>query len=397
MTRIEGWADEGWGKVADAFRANFDEHGELGAAFGLYVDGKPVVDLWGGIADKATGRSWDEDTIVLVMSTSKGATAICANMLVERGQLDLDAPVVTYWPEFGAAGKSEIKVRWLLTHQAGLPLVDATLTLEEACAWEPVIHALERQAPLWEPGTAHAYHALTYGFLVGEVVRRVTGTTLGGFLRENVAEPLGLKAWIGLPADQEKRVARLEASPPPTDPAIIAMMERMSGPDSVMGRALTLGGAVPPGLVTEEGGLNAPMARAAEFPAANMVIDARSLARMYAATIGTVDGCRLLSPETMARAAALQTAESIPFGLPPEMQGFAMQFGLGFMTQSMMMPGLGPRSFGHPGAGGSLGFADPEAGVGFGYVMNQMGGVGGGGGDPRVSGLLDAVKSCRST
>src|SRR5579862_9889914 len=147
MTKIEGWADEGWGKVADAFQANFDEHGELGAAVGLYVDGASVVDLWGGIADKSSGRSWDEDTIVLVMSTSKGATAICANMLVERGELDLDAPVVTYWPEFGAEGKSGIKVRWLLTHQAGLPLIDTPLTLEEACAWEPVIHALERQAP----------------------------------------------------------------------------------------------------------------------------------------------------------------------------------------------------------------------------------------------------------
>ncbi len=395
MTKIEGTADEGWGKVADAFQTNFDEHGELGAAVGLYVDGKSVVDLWGGVADQASGRSWDEDTIVLVMSTSKGATAICANMLVERGELDLDAPVVTYWPEFGAEGKSGIKVRWLLTHQAGLPLIDTPLTLEEACAWEPVIHALERQAPLWEPGTAHAYHALTYGFLVGEVVRRITGKSLGRFLRDDVAQPLGLNVWIGLPAEQEKRVARLEAQPPPTDPAIIAMMAEISGPDSVLGRSLTLGGAIPAGLVTEDGGLNAPMARAAEFPAANMVIDARSLARMYAATVGTVDGCRLLQPESVVRASTVQTTDSIPFGLPAEMQGFAMQFGLGFMPQSMMMPGLGPHSFGHPGAGGSLGFADPDAGVGFGYVMNQM--AGGMGGDPRVAGLLEAIQSCLST
>jgi CubicO group peptidase (beta-lactamase class C family) len=394
MTKVQGWADESWGKVADAFQTNFDEHGELGAAVGLYVDGTSVVDLWGGIADKSTARPWNEDTIVLVMSTSKGATAICANMLAERGELDLDAPVVTYWPEFGAEGKTGIKVRWLLTHQAGLPLVDTALTLEEACAWEPVIQALERQAPLWEPGTAHAYHALTYGFLVGEVVRRVTGETLGQFLRHNVAEPLALDAWIGLPADQEHRVARLEAQPPPTDPAVLAMMAQISGPDTVLGRSLTLGGALPV-LVTEDGGLNAPMAREAEFPAANMVIDARSLARMYAATIGTVDGCRLLAPETVTRAATVQTTDSTPFGLPPEMQGFAMQFGLGFMPQSMMMPGLGPRSFGHPGAGGSLGFADPDAGVGFGYVMNQMAGAMGG--DPRVMGLLDAIKSCLST
>jgi CubicO group peptidase (beta-lactamase class C family) len=177
--------------------------------------------IWGGVADTLTGRSWTGDTIVLVMSTTKGATAICANMLVERGQLDLDAPVVTYWPEFGAAGKEHIKVRWLLTHQAGLPFVDGPLTFEEACAWEPVIHALERQPPLWEPGTAHAYHAVTYGFLVGEVVRRISGISLGQFFRREVADPLALDAWIGLPAAQDHRAARLVAPPPPTDPAPI--------------------------------------------------------------------------------------------------------------------------------------------------------------------------------
>jgi CubicO group peptidase (beta-lactamase class C family) len=393
VTKVEGRTDEGWGKVADAFQTNFDEHGELGAGVSVYAGGQPVVDLWGGVADTLTGRSWTGDTIVLVMSTTKGATAICANMLVERGQLDLDAPVVTYWPEFGAAGKEHIKVRWLLTHQAGLPFVDGPLTFEEACAWEPVIHALERQPPLWEPGTAHAYHAVTYGFLVGEVVRRISGISLGQFFRREVADPLALDAWIGLPAAQDHRAARLVAPPPPTDPAIIAMMQQMSGPDSVMGRALTLGGAIPVGLVGQEGGLNSPMARAAEFPAANMVTDARSVARMYAATVGTIDGHRLLAPDTVVRAATVQTADSIPFGLPAGMEGFAMQFGLGFMPLTMMMPGLGPHSFGHPGAGGSLGFADPDAEVGFGYVMNQMGGMGGGA-DPRVAGLLDAVKSC---
>ena len=183
-TLVQGHVEEGWGKVADAFRANFEGNpGEVGAACCVYVDGRPVVDLWGGLADREANRPWDKDTIVAVASTTKGATAICAHLLVQRGELDLDAPVVKYWPEFGAAGKEHIPVRWLLSHQAGLPVVDGPLTFEEACAWHPVIRALEAQKPEWEPGTEHVYHSVTFGFLVGELVRRITGKSLGTLLR----------------------------------------------------------------------------------------------------------------------------------------------------------------------------------------------------------------------
>jgi CubicO group peptidase (beta-lactamase class C family) len=174
-----------------------------------------VVDLWGGLADREKNRPWERDTVVGVASTTKGATAMCAHLLVQRGQLDLDAPVIRYWPEFGAAGKEKIPVRWLLSHQAGLPYVDTPVTFEEACAWDPLIRALEVQKPLWTPGTEHLYHAMTYGFLVGEVVRRITGRSLGTFFAEEIARPLGLSAWIGLPEEIEPRLARIEAAPFP--------------------------------------------------------------------------------------------------------------------------------------------------------------------------------------
>src|SRR2546421_8264109 len=195
---IEGQVDAKFKGVRDAFAANFADHGEVGAGVALYVDGRKVVDLWGGVADGETGRPYAEDTLQLVFSTTKGATAICANLLAQRGELDVDAPVATYWPEFATAGKESIPVRWLLCHKAGLPAVDGTMSTEDALAWDPVIRALERQQPLWEPGTAHGYHATTYGWLVGEVVRRISGKSLGRFFADEVAAPLRLDFRIGL-------------------------------------------------------------------------------------------------------------------------------------------------------------------------------------------------------
>ena len=172
---IGGTVASGFEAVRDAFAQNFEEHGEVGAGYSLYVDGKKVVDLWGGIANVKTGAPYTDDSLQLVFSTTKGATAASANLLAQRGELDIDAPVAKYWPEFAQAGKSEIPVRWLLCHKAGLPTVDAKLTADEVFAWDPIIHTLEVQEPYWEPGTAHGYHAITYGYLVGEVVRRITG------------------------------------------------------------------------------------------------------------------------------------------------------------------------------------------------------------------------------
>ena len=379
---VGGHVEPGFEGVRDTFANNFAEHGEVGATYAFYVDGTRVVDLWGGERPDR-GVPYDGDTLQIVFSSTKGAAAACAHLLAQRGRLDLDAPVVTYWPEFGQAGKDHIPVRWLLSHQAGLPTIDAELSREEALAWEPVIHTLEVQKPYWEPGTAHGYHALTYGYLVGEVVRRVDGRTLGTFFREELAEPLGLDFWIGLPEEYEPHVAPMI----PMGAGDGASLEDLLGADSLMVRALNLNGALAGDLASNA---NQRDFRAAELPAANGVANARSLARLYAALIGGVDGGppeAMLDAEQIGVARALQTS-----GLDQvlSLPGFDVEstIALGFWAASPFAPMGGRHTFGHYGAGGSVGFADPEHHVAGGYVMSKMDmGVSG---DPRSGALIRA-------
>ena len=218
MPQIEGATAPGFDAVREAFATNFTDGAEIGAALSVYLHGEKVVDLWGGVADPQEARPWQRDTLQAVYSTTKGATSACALLLAQRGELDLDAPVAAYWPEFAAEGKRDIPVRWLLTHQAGLPALDRPLALADALAWDPMAEALAAQRPSWIPGTEHGYHALTYGWLVGEVVRRVSGRSLGTFFRTEIAEPLGLDFWIGLPKPEEHRVARIIEPGPDTQP-----------------------------------------------------------------------------------------------------------------------------------------------------------------------------------
>ncbi len=372
MAEIDGEVAPGFEQVREVFQANFDKGTEVGAAFSAYHRGRKVVDLWGGVADAATGTPWGRDTTVLVFSTTKAFTAVCANMLAQAGLLDLDAPVADLWPSFSADGRGEMPVSHLLSHRAGLPWVDAEMTAAEAFSWEPVIRALETQPLAWEPGTAHGYHALTFGWLNGEVIRRVTGETMGTYLRKAVAEPLGLDLWVGLPEEEEHRVASLvhflpegltlddlSAPKDPTAEIIAAFM----GPETDLGKAMFA-----PGFAFANAEVwGSREMRAAEVPAANGVSDARSVARLFAACIGEVDGIRLLSPEQLARATTQHTT-----GPDRIILGLDMQFGLGFMLPSSIMTFGGPRSFGHFGAGGSVGWADPEAELAFGYVMNKM-------------------------
>jgi CubicO group peptidase (beta-lactamase class C family) len=394
---VRGTVADGFEGVRDAFERNFAEHGDVGAGFSLYVEGECVVDLTGGTAGgPGTGdrRPYDDSTLQMVFSTTKGATAICAHLLAQRGELELSAPVASYWPEFAAAGKADIPVSWLLCHKAGLPDVDRSMTVDEALDWQTVTAALAESAPLWEPGTQHGYHAVTYGWLVGEVVRRVSGRSLGTFFRQEVAEPLGLDFWIGLPEDRQDRVAPLIPMGGPSVPALAAeegpssddtpnglieMLNMFLGEGNLAARAL----CAPGGALADQDVWNLPRLRAAEIPAANGVTNAPSVARMYAAVVGEVDGVRLLEPQTVDRAIEIQVegADSVLM--------FPIPFGLGFMRHSEFSPFVGGRSFGHYGAGGSVGFADPDRRIGGAYVMNQMHfGIAG---DPRTAGLLAAV------
>ncbi len=385
MVEINGTVADGFGRVADAFVQNFDDFPELGAGFALVADGELKVDISAGVADKTSGRPWDASTVQLVFSTTKGAAAICVARLVESGKLSYADTVATHWPEFATGGKGEITVAQMMSHQAGLPYVDAPLTIDDILSVGPVVEALAAQMPVWEPGTAHGYHAVTYGWLAGELVRRVDGRSIGTYFAEEVAGPLGLDFWIGLPESEEPRVSMLEAAPPPSDPAELALMMQVMGPGTVGFKALTMNGA----LMAFGGGQNPFNTRevhATEMPAANGITNASSLARMYAATLGEVDGVRLVNDATV----AAMSAEAV--NGPDKALVAETRFGMGFMLNKPLVPLLSPTAFGHAGAGGSLGQADPESGVGYGYVMNQM--MGGIAGDPRTVRLNDAVRSC---
>ena len=379
--KIEGTCDPKFSRVKDAFAENFEKRSEVGAAAAVVLDGKSVVDIWGGHADKAATRPWARDTLVNVYSTTKGVTAICAHRLVDKGLLDIDAPVAKYWPEFAQAGKDKLPVRFLLSHRAGLPAVRKILDGDALFNWTTMTAALAEQEPWWEPGTAHGYHAVTFGWLVGEVIRRITGKTPGVYLRDEIAGPLGLDFHIGLDAKDDARVGGLIPSPPPGpgEPNIFA--EAMKNPESVVAKAF-----MNPPLMGKPGLVNSREWRAAEIPAANGHGTARSLARLYGALArgGELDGVRVMSKDEVAKCSIEQSNG------PDKVLTLNTRFSQGFM---MSQPGadLGPnaKSFGHPGAGGSLGYADPEAKIGFGYTMNKMQAsllI-----DPRATALIEAV------
>jgi CubicO group peptidase (beta-lactamase class C family) len=381
MLTIDGHCDPRFTTVRERFLANFTERGDAGAAVCVYLDGVRVVDCWGGHADAARARPFGPDTIVSVASTTKGMVALCAHMLAERGKLDLDAPVARYWPEFARARKQDIPVRWLLSHRAGLPAIRHPLPAEALFDWSAITGALAEMEPWWKPGTAHGYHAITYGHLVGEVIRRVDGRTVGAFLRDEVAGPLRADFFIGVPPEADARAAEV-LPPPPTGEATI-WDTLLADPESISGRTF-LNPPRTPDLV------NTRAWRAAEIPAANGHASARGVARIYAALArgGELDGVRLLAPPTIERAVEEQSrGRDAVLTLPTR---FAAGFMLG-MPGGIFDCGPGRRTFGHPGRGGSIGFADPDARIGFGYVTNQY--VTGTAQHPdrRVRHLVDAV------
>ena len=368
--QIQGVCDPRFATVREAFAENFTKRGDVGAAVCVYVGGKSVVDLWGGFANTAHTKPWDQNTIVSVASTTKGMTTLCTHMLVERGLLDLDAPVVHYWPEFVQAGKETIPVRWLLSHRAGLPAIRKDMSPQSLYDWSAMTGALAETEPWWEPGTQHGYHALTFGYLVGEVIWRISGKSVGQFLREEVTGPLATDFFIGVPESEDHRAADILPDPPPLPGDTTQWDIIRRDPTSMIGRAFLN----PPRGAAVTG---SRAWRAAEIPAANGHTTARALARIYGTLAhgGTLDGVHLLHPATINAAIVEQACG------PDAIVPFPTRFGLGFMLTQPKLPGdpspgippFGPhaRAFGHPGAGGSIGFADLDGQVGFGYVMNQ--------------------------
>jgi CubicO group peptidase (beta-lactamase class C family) len=336
MVSIDGFCDLQFKAVRDAFAENWELFAEVGASVAATVDGRPVVDLWGGWADGAKTRPWDRDTIVVVASTSKGLTGICGNMVIDRGLLDPEEPAATYWPEFAANGKEQVPVKYLFNHTVGLPAIPDGVNLLD---WDETVAALAAAAPQWTPGTKLAYHSVSYGYLVGELVRRVTGKSLGTFLRTEVCDPLGADAWIGLPESLDDRVAE------------------------VVGTFL---------------GSDKPEFRRAEIPAGNGHTNARALARIFSAMAcgGEVDGVRLCSEQAIEDATFSSVTgpwhggglEQVIAMFPAL---FTLRFSRGFkMNSTFTWMGPNSNAFGDAGSGGSIAFADPQRRISFGYAQN---------------------------
>ncbi len=383
---IHGECASRFRRVREVFEENFRTRREIGAAVAVVHDGETVVDLWAGWADQAKTRPWQRDTIANVYSCTKAMAALCAHQLVERGRLDLDAPVAEYWPEFAQRGKSRLPVRWLLSHRAGLPAVREILPSEALYDWSAITAALAAEEPWWEPGTAHGYHAVTFGWLVGEVVRRIDGRSVGTYFRDEIARPLGLDFHIGLADSEHARVAELGdiamAGADEQDPEALGLMQVvMADPNGMTARAFMN----PPSMAL---GVNNPEWRRAEIPGANGHGGARDLARVYGALArgGDLDGAHVLDAAGIAR---LRTEQSNGADLVLQIHS---RFGLGVMLPQNRPDarfGPSPRAFGHPGAGGALGCADPDARIGFGYIPNRLGPyilL-----DPRATALLEAT------
>ncbi|MFF9022378.1 serine hydrolase domain-containing protein [Streptomyces eurythermus] len=381
---VNGTVAEGFEPVREAFAGNFARLGERGAAVAVYRDGHRVVNLWAGTRDIDGTAPWEPGTAQIVRSATKGVAAAALLLLHQRGELDLDAPVGAYWPEFKAAGKDGTRVWHLLAHRAGVPVLDRPLTPAEAADPDLGAAAVAAQAPVWEPGTEHGYHAQTYSWLTGELLRRVTGRPVGEWVAEEIAGPVGADLWLGLPEAERARAGRVgRAETPETAGGLKtrpkrAVAEAYADPDSLTRRAFA---AITP--LPDE---NDPGYRAAALPASNGIATADGLARFYAALIGEVDGgTRLFTPDTMELARSERSAG------PDRVLVVGTRFGLGYMLHGTASPLLSPGSFGHPGRGGALAFADPESGIAFGYVTNGF--RSSVTADPRAQALVRAVRT----
>lgn len=380
---IHGVAVPTFQPVVDAFvSATRGKPG--GAALSVLIDGQPVIDVWGGWADHGRTMTWEADTATVVFSCTKGIVSILIARLVQDRLLVLDAPVADYWPQFAQAGKADVTVRQLLAHRAGLAALRQDVDLDEALDWDTMAQALAGQEPLWEPGTTHGYHALTFGWLAGELIRRVTGLTVDAYLAQVIRVPLAADIWVGVPPAVQPRVARLipDTSPPDTSPADVTIPSS----DLVwIQKAMTLGDAFPPALAGDRTGFDNPRVQRAEVPGAGGIATARGLAAAWSATVTSTNGVRLLEDAVTADMTGVQS-EGQPVWFVP---GPYPRWGTGFMLTSDAREFLTNRSFGHDGAGGQVAFADPVHRVGFSYVTNLLAGAG----DDRGASIVRALRA----
>ncbi|GAB2627452.1 serine hydrolase domain-containing protein [Prescottella soli] len=362
---VAGVADTAFAAVVEEFERNFTERGEMGASLCVLVDGRPVVDLWGGVADPATGRRWEQDTVGVVFSCTKAAVALCIHLLTESGEIRSDMPVADVWPQFAANGKRDITIGMLLNHSAGIPVLTEPLGPSALEDWDYMVGRIAGQRPLWTPGSRHGYHPVTFGHVLGEVVRRVTGSTVGGFFASEIAGPSGIDFWIGLPTEIEPRIA----------PIVGAVAGEVATP--FLDAALHQRDSIPNLFLFNSGdwarsGVNTRAGRAAEIPAANGVTNARGLAQLYASIVRhpVLGGGRSAPPQGTSVSDGFDETLLMP-------TRFSEGFMLSMDNRAQLGDGhsmrVGNNAFGHCGSGGSIGFADPDLGLSVGYTMNKLG------------------------
>jgi CubicO group peptidase (beta-lactamase class C family) len=397
---VSGWCEPQFADVREQFELNFAERGETGAALCLIVGGRIVADLRGGWTDAARRLPWSADTLVNVFSVGKGVLAACLARLMGQGLLSADAPVTSYWPQFGAAGKDQITVRQLLSHQAGLPAIRAALPAGSGLDWQLMTSMLAAEEPWWSPGSGHGYHVNTFGFLGGELIRQITGCPPGEYLKRELAVPLGADVHIGLPAAEHHRVAEFfwplaapeAAARGELDGGQRAAGEQIAGPrapgEQMPGHRMALSAYFNPPDFSGTGIVNTPAWRSAQIPSANMHATAAGVSRIYAALAagGTLGGIQIVPRGALAAATEQQVyGHDLVLERPS-------RFGLGFQLTHPERPfGRGESCFGHFGAGGSVGFCDPDADLAFGYVTNQMGPRWR---NPRNTVLMDSCYAC---
>lgn len=379
---IEGTLAAGYEPLREVFEAAFDGAPSMGAALAILIDGELVANLWGGVADERDGRRWERDTASVIFSCTKGLMSLLVARLVDEGRLDYSAPVARYWPEFAAGGKGAVTVAEVLSHRAGLSAPREDFELADILDWDVVTAKLAAQTPLWPPGEGYAYHALTHGWLAGELIRRVTGQSPGAYFRKTVA-PLGAEAWIGLPPARGN-IAHLQVAS-----ELMALWEldaAQAAPGEINWpyRAMTLGRALPAALVTGDGGFNDRRVQQAEIPGAGGIATAEALATIWSAAVTETRGIRLASAAVLQRATATVTGGAPVFAAEPPFP----RWGMGFQLDSAARRFLTDESFGHDGAGGQVAFADPRHRVGFAFVTNWMRGPG----DIRGTALVDALR-----
>lgn len=362
---IDGTFSPGFANVRDAFERNFIERGEVGAAVAVWVEGDLVVNLWGGWADAARSLPWREDTLASVFSGSKGLTATCVHLLADRGEIDLDAPVATYWPEFGRAGKQDITIAMVLGHRSGVIGPRHPMSAEETLDWFAVCGAIAAAEPWWRPGSAQGYHMVTFGFILGEVIRRVTGRTPGHFLRTEIAEPLGIDVHVGLPTAEHHRCAEMIDKPRVRD--VLAQMRVPSRPTRIDEHPMAALAVAADFIPDDEVAEGTPGRwRSAEFPATNAHVSALGMATFYNALAQE----KLLTRGHLERCRASQGGSDTDLVLGPRVADHG--WGLGYMLNQRGVAGPNAGIFGHGGSGGSYAFVDLEHRIGYAYVMNRF-------------------------